>query len=133
MSGLFFDRKDFGKLFIRLVFGIALAVKGVAFLVKGPSSLTLLGSILGIIGVTFFPLYLGWAVAVCHVVCGIMIAIGVFFKTSTFLFGTFFLLEAILEYQTGSDPIKEVAYPVMLAAVMYGFVFIGSGTYSIHK
>ncbi|MDR2602956.1 MAG: hypothetical protein LBC11_00130 [Puniceicoccales bacterium] len=133
MSGLHFDRQDFGKLFIRLVFGIILAAKGVVFLVEGQPSLTLLGSILSIVGIASLPLYLGWVIAVCHIVCGIMIALGAFFKISTFLFGTFLLLEAAFKYKMGGNLIREVANLVMLAAVMYGFVFIGSGTYTIQK
>ncbi|MDR1457625.1 MAG: hypothetical protein LBI47_02125 [Puniceicoccales bacterium] len=137
MSGLFFDRQDFGKLFIRLIFGIVLAAKGIMFFVEGPSSLALLGGIRSVSlstgGTLPLPLYLGWIIAICHIVCGIMIALGAFFKTSTFLFGTFFLLEAVLKYQAGSNPIEEVAHLAMLAAAMYGFMFIGSGAHTIQK
>ncbi|MDR0693361.1 MAG: hypothetical protein LBF49_02195 [Puniceicoccales bacterium] len=133
MSALLFDRQDFGKLFIRLVFGIVLAAKGIMFCMEGQSSLILLGSILSVTGVTSLPLCLGWIVAVCHIVCGIMVALGAFFKTSTFLFGTFFLLEAALKYQMGSNLVGEIAYLVMLAAAMYGFMFIGSGAYTVQK
>jgi hypothetical protein len=53
---------------------------------------------------------------------------GAFFETSAFLLGTFALLEAILKYRMGSRLMNKVAYIVMLSAVMYGFIFIGSGS-----
>ncbi|MDR2777092.1 MAG: hypothetical protein LBB17_03575 [Puniceicoccales bacterium] len=133
MSSLHFDREDFGKLFIRLVLGITLAAKGVMFLVEGQSFLTTLGKNLSIVGVTFWPLFLGGVIAICHIVCGITMAIGAFFKTSTFLFGTFFLLEAAFKYHIGSNLSGKISYLVMLSAVMYGFMFIGSGSYAVQK
>jgi uncharacterized membrane protein YphA (DoxX/SURF4 family) len=133
MSGLLFNREDFGKLFIRLVLGIILAAKGVMFLIEGQSFLAMLGKNLSIVGITFWPLFLGGVIAICHIVCGITVALGAFFKTSMFLFGTFFLLEAIFKYHTGSNLIGKVAYLVMLSAVMYGFMFIGSGSYAVQK
>ncbi|MDR1173275.1 MAG: hypothetical protein LBJ75_03630 [Puniceicoccales bacterium] len=133
MSGLLFNRENLGKLFIRLVLGIILAARGVMFLVGGQSSLTMLGDILSIVGVTLWPLYLGGVIAICHVVCGITVALGTFFKTSTFLFGTFFLLEAASKYHAGNNLIGEVSYLIMLSAIMYGFMFIGSGSYAVQK
>ncbi|MDR1528585.1 MAG: hypothetical protein LBS22_03315 [Puniceicoccales bacterium] len=133
MSGLLFNRENFGKLFIRLVLGIVLAAKGVMFLIEGQSSLAMLGKFLSIVGITFWPLYLGGVIAICHIVCGITIALGAFFKTSTFLFGTFFLFEAAFKYHAGNNLTGEVAHLAMLSALMYGFMFIGSGSYAVQK
>ncbi|MDR1891226.1 MAG: hypothetical protein LBQ23_03585 [Puniceicoccales bacterium] len=133
MSGSLLDKENFGKLFIRLVLGIILAAKGITFFIHGQPALTLLGKILSVVGITFWTLHLGWAIAICYIVCGITMALGAFFKTSTFLLGTFSLLEAAFKYYTGGDPVSEVAHMVMLSATMYGFVFIGSGSYSVQK
>ncbi|MDR1433068.1 MAG: hypothetical protein LBI61_01860 [Puniceicoccales bacterium] len=133
MNGNFFNKENFGKLFIRMILGIILTAKGIYVFVGGRTALLTLGKILAAVGVTFWPLYFGWAIAVICVVCGIMFAIGAFFKTSAFLLGTVILLETVFKYYASCPLVDSVAISAMLSAAMYGLLFIGPGTYAVDK
>ncbi|MDR2779377.1 MAG: hypothetical protein LBB16_03805 [Puniceicoccales bacterium] len=133
MSGSLFDRENFGKLFIRFVLGSILAAKGIIFFVQGQPALTLLGKMLSIVGITFWPLYLGWIMAICYIICGVTVVLGAFFKASTFLLGTFAMLDAVFKYHMGGDVVGEITHCVILSTVMYGFMFIGPGSYAVQK
>jgi putative oxidoreductase len=128
-----FNRENSGKLFMRLVLGPILTAKGVVFFVKGKTSLIAIGGILSAIGITFWPLVFGWIIAAVCVVCGVTFAIGAFFKTSAFFLGTFTLFEAIFRHFSGANLMDNVAYALMLSAVLYGFIFVGPGTYVVQK
>lgn len=133
MSIQFFNGENFGKLFIRVILGLILTAKGIVFFVDGQMALLTLGKILNVIGITFWPLYFGWIIAVICVLCGVTFAIGAFFKTSTFLLGTITLLEAAFKYYINFPLMDTVAYAAIPSVVMYGFLFIGPGTYAVDR
>jgi hypothetical protein len=43
------------------------------------------------------------------------------------------LLEAVFKYAVGGPLMDAVAYTLMLSAVMYGFMFVGPGSYVVQK
>ncbi|MDR1401705.1 MAG: hypothetical protein LBI81_01975 [Puniceicoccales bacterium] len=127
-----FDRENFGKLLVRLVLGTILATNGVMAFVGGKTTLISLGEISRIIGFPWM-LYFGWMMAVASIVCGITFAIGAFFRVSTFLLGTVILAEAICKYCIGHSFLHSVSYILMLSIAVYGFLFIGAGSYAVQK
>jgi hypothetical protein len=109
---------------------MVLATKGIMFFVGGNNALIALGKVLSIIGITSWPLHFGWAMAMIYIVGGITFAVGAFFRISTFSLGTIVLLETTFKYSTNRPFMDDVAYALVLAATMYGFMFIGPGTYA---
>jgi hypothetical protein len=133
MSNLWVDKENFGKLLIRLVLGVVLIAKDIVFFVQSHPTLTLLGKTLSIIGINLYPLRLGFGIAICYIICQTTVALGAFLKTSTFLSGTFTILEAVFKYHIGGDLVGEVVHVVILSSMMYGFMLIDSGSYSVQK
>ena len=125
-----FIGEDTGKLFVRCVLGILLTIKGVMFFVDGARSLMAISKFLSIVGVNFWPLWVGRVVAVIRLLFGITFLLGAFFKTSAFLLGSALLFDAACGYYLG---INDYVLCLMLASVMYGFIFIGAGQYSVQK
>ncbi|MDR1413882.1 MAG: hypothetical protein LBI56_03020 [Puniceicoccales bacterium] len=127
-----FDRESFGRLAVRLILGVILAAKGVMVFVGGKSIFLTIGKISAVSGVQWLQ-YGAWVIAVLSIVCGVTFAIGAFFKASTLLLGTIVLLEAVCKHYIGYPFINGISNILMLSVAIYGFLFIGSGSYSVQK
>lgn len=125
-----FDTENFGKLLLRLFVGGYFVILGVNFFVDGHRALILLGRITNILGITFSPIFFGSAFAMMHIVFGMTILIGFWFRLSCCLLGTITMFEAIIAAYTHARIFGIVLPTLVLSMVVYSMMFIGGGRFS---
>ncbi|MDR2436438.1 MAG: DoxX family membrane protein [Puniceicoccales bacterium] len=128
-----FDSENFGKLFMRLFLGIFFMANGVHFFAYGHSALAILGKMLGAIGIHFSPVIFGGILATIHIVCGLTVVIGFFFRTSCFLLGLISLLKVAVAILAGGSITNDTAYAFTVGMTMFGMMFTGGGRFAAGK
>jgi putative oxidoreductase len=108
-------------------------VNGVYFFVCGHAALAVLGTVFGVIGIHFSPILFGGMLAAMHIVCGLTMVMGFFFRWSCFLLGSISLLEAAIAIFMGKSILNDVAYIFIVSMVTFGLMFTGSGKFSATK
>lgn len=127
-----FKKPDFGLLVIRLVLGSTYVIHGLTKFEGGTHVLERVGSVLDVFGITAFPVFFGGLAALCEMLGGCLIFVGYKFRFAVF---AVFLVMAIAFYThfIKSGSFGECAWPLEMAAVFIGLLFIGPGKYSVDK
>ncbi|MGB0371235.1 MAG: DoxX family protein [Opitutales bacterium] len=128
-----FEKPDFGKLLIRIGFGITFIALGIPKLAGGVDKWTGIGAAMAKIGLpleAFYPAF-GLAAALAEFLGGIAILIGFGFRTACF-FLCFTMIVAAAT-QVGGDPWFQVLWPASMAFYFLGAMFMGPGSISVQK
>jgi uncharacterized membrane protein YphA (DoxX/SURF4 family) len=127
----FWDKENFGKLFIRLLVGLFFIALGIRYFSGGMSSLQILGAIFNTLGVTFWPGIWGVCSAVVLILSGMCFLIGFFFRTNCALLLLVFFLKLLTVWffsKNFFDP--EFLLNASLAVLLFAFLFMGAGRFS---
>jgi uncharacterized membrane protein YphA (DoxX/SURF4 family) len=127
----FWEKENFGKLLIRLTFGLFFVALGIRHFTGGMSALRTLGAIFEVIGLTFWPGFLGTFSAIILILGGMCFLIGFFFKTNCSLLWLVFLLRALTHWfwaRNFFDP--TFLCDAMVTLLLFSFLFIGPGRFS---
>ena len=121
-----------GLLFMRLAFGSYSAYYGFPKLFSGVATWEHIGGSLAVLGITFMPVIWGFLIAAIEFIGGICLALGIFFKGSSFLLflrAALYLLIAIIGH-AGLDSL----FPILLHTSVYmGLFLLGEGDYALGR
>ena len=123
---------DFGLLIIRLGLGVMFVVHGAPKLVGGAEKWSRLGEAMAHVGFDFWPTLWGFMAAGSELFGGIFLAMGLFFKPSTFLLAFTMLVASIMHLARG-DGILVASHAIELCCVFSGLFFVGPGKYVVKK
>jgi putative oxidoreductase len=133
MKGInsFWEKENFGKLFIRLFLGLFFVASGVRYFSGGVSALQLLGAIFNVIGITFWPIIFGIISAVILVLSGMCFLIGFFYRLNCGLLLAIFFLKALGNgYSLGNFFDAEFLLNILITLSLFAFLFMGAGRFS---
>ncbi|MDR1907096.1 MAG: hypothetical protein LBQ03_02670 [Puniceicoccales bacterium] len=127
----FWDKENFGKLFMRLLMGLFFIALGIRYFSGGMSSLQILGTIFNVLGITFWPGIWGVFSAVVLILAGMCFLIGFFFRTNcAFLLLLFFLKSLTVWVFSKNFFDGEFLLNASLAVMLFSFLFMGAGRFS---
>jgi putative oxidoreductase len=133
MKGIdsFWEKENFGKLFIRLFLGLLFVASGVRYFSGGISALQVLGAIFSVIGITFWPIIFGIISAVILVLSGMCSLIGFFYRLNCGLLLVIYFLKA-LGNRSGLKNFFEAEFllNILIALLLFAFLFMGAGRFS---
>jgi uncharacterized membrane protein YphA (DoxX/SURF4 family) len=133
MKGItsFWDKENFGKLFIRLVIGLFFIALGIRYFSGGMFSLRALGAIFNAIGIAFWSGLWGTFSAVILILSGMCFLIGFFFRTNCGLLLLVFFLKALATWTALENFFDdEFLLSASLAVMLFSFLFMGAGRFS---
>ena len=133
-----FQRPDLGLFIIRAALALILIYAGWNKFQGGEGTLNAVGANIKYIGmepgtnnvVTFF---FGILAAGSELVGGLLLLVGLLFRTATVpLLGTM-LVATLYKFQTGGGELSEFGYPLIVFLVLLGLLFTGPGKYCLQK
>jgi len=119
-----------GLLIIRLILGVSLMIHGLPKLAGGADKWTALGSVMGMFGITFAPVFWGFMAAISEFFGGLFLALGLFRKTSCLLIFSTMLVAALMHTMKG-DPSGKILHPLEIGFTVVGLFFTGYGSISL--
>lgn len=123
--------KDFGILIARLGVGLGyLFVHGWGKILKGPELWEKLGSVMNNLGITYIHVFWGFMASISEFGGGILLILGLFTRTAS-SFMAFTMIVAAVNHFSKLDPWSRVIYPVEMFSVLFLFIFIGAGKFSL--
>jgi uncharacterized membrane protein YphA (DoxX/SURF4 family) len=127
----FWEKENFGKLFIRLFLGLFFVASGIRYFAGGISALQGLGAIFSAIGMTFWPAIFGIFAAVILILSGMCFLIGFFYRLNCGLLLLVFFLKALANgYRWQNFFDAEFLLNILIALLLFAFLFIGAGRFS---
>jgi uncharacterized membrane protein YphA (DoxX/SURF4 family) len=133
MKGIisFWDKENFGKLFIRLTVGLFFVALGIRYFSQGMTSLQILGAIFYAIGITFWPGLWGVFSAVILILSGMCFLIGFFFRTNCALLLLLFFFKGLAVWGSSRNFFDaELLLNASLSVLLFSFLFMGAGRFS---
>jgi putative oxidoreductase len=122
--------QDGALLIARVGIGISyVIVHGWKKLIGGPQRWETLGNAMKNLGIEFFPALWGFMAAFTETVGGLLIVLGLFFRSAAALI-LITMFVAAIRHIVNDDPLSKIAYPIEMAMLMILFLFIGAGRYS---
>ncbi|MDR1366912.1 MAG: DoxX family protein [Puniceicoccales bacterium] len=127
----FWEKENFGKLFIRLVIGLFFIAFGIRHFAGGMLSLQALGVIFSTIGITFWPGVWGVFSSVILILSGMCFLIGFFFRTNCVLLSLVFFLKLLTTWSSSKNFFDvEFLLNASLTVLLFSFLFMGAGRFS---
>lgn len=133
-----FIRPEFGLLIIRATLGLTLLYFGLAKFLGGQPVLIQIGKSIEVIGIsapdsTPMPLFFGIMAALTEMIGGLLMTLGLFFRSTTALLIFVMTVATISKYaQTGGD-FSLWAHPFTYTLVLLGLLFTGPGQLSMQR
>ena len=124
--------RNTGLLILRVGLGIMMMTHGIPKLTGGMKMWEGVGSAMGNIGITFFPVFWGLAAAVVETFGGFLFVLGLAFRPAC-LFLAFVMLTASINHFAGGDGLGGASHAIELGFVFLGLMFVGPGKYSVDK
>jgi putative oxidoreductase len=122
--------RDHGLFIMRVGVGAAFMVHGWPKISGGPEMWERLGGAVGIFGLDFAPVFWGFMAAVSEFVGGMLLALGLFARTASFLLCCTMVVAAS-SHIAGGDGFNRYSHALKLVFVFAGLLFTGAGKFSI--
>lgn len=129
----FFAKPNLGLLILRGFLGLMMVIHGMPKLLGNASLLTEIGQKMSVIGISFAPLFWGFCIALVETLGGLFLILGFFFRPAAFLLFLHLAIQAYYFHTTKANFLNVTAYPLELAIVFLGLLFIGPGKISVDK
>lgn len=129
----FCDKPDFGFLVIRVVVGVLFVAAGIGKFLGGSSTLTGVGEAMGVFGINFAPLLWGVLAALTETVGGFLLIIGFLFRGAAFFLFCTMIVATALKIDGGGDFVRDIGFPLVMAAISVGLMFTGPGKFAAQK
>lgn len=127
------SHRDEALLVVRILLGaMFIFVHGGAKLMGGEAAWTKVGSMIGILGITFAPTFLGLIASLCELVGGIFIFLGLFTRLGAALIFSTLIIAAPTMYLV-TKSLFGAAAPIEDALFMIVLIFVGGGKYSLDQ
>lgn len=133
-----FRHPDLGLLIIRLSLGIVFVIAGYNKFIGGEATLNAVGANIKYIGLdvgtnNISTMFFGCLAAGVEVACGAGLAVGLLFRTSAFGLFLTMLVATLMKVDTAVNGINDFGYPMVMALVSLGLLFIGAGKICLQK
>jgi putative oxidoreductase len=122
--------KDVGLLIMRIGIGVIFIKHGVGKLGGGYDKWVWAGTQMGLLGITWFPVFWGLCAACAEFFGGLALAIGIGTRIAAF-FMAITMIVATAYHISNNDPFTAISHPLSLLVVFVGFMIAGAGRYSI--
>ena len=133
-SKKFFEKDNFGKLFLRLSIGSYFIASGVKYFAGGWIFLRSLGEIFKFLGLNFWPGFWGVVSATILILSGMSFLIGFFFRINCAILSLIFLLKTLVSWFLDKNYWNvEFLFNLNLFFILISFIFIGAGQFSADK
>lgn len=119
-----------GLFIIRIIYGTYFAYHGFPKLFSNPETWESLGGVLAPLGITFFPVVIGFLLAAIECIGGLCFALGFFFKGASFalfLRAFLFFILAFLNHPGAEELLSSLLFP----SVFLGLFLLGEGKYAL--
>jgi len=123
-------RYDTGLLILRLGIGISMMLHGWPKLTGGAELWGHLGQAMGNLGITFLPVYWGFAAACAEFFGGLLLALGLMFRIASAVL-VFQMIVASTFHLAGGDGFQVASHALELLVVFFSLIFIGPGRCSL--
>ncbi|MCE5272507.1 DoxX family protein [bacterium] len=123
-------RYDTGLLILRLGIGISMMLHGWPKLMGGAELWGHLGQAMGNLGITFLPVYWGFAAACAEFFGGLFLALGLAFRIAAAVL-VFQMIVASTFHLAGGDGFQVASHAIELLVVFFSLIFIGPGRCSL--
>ncbi|NOY52258.1 MAG: DoxX family protein [Deltaproteobacteria bacterium] len=124
--------RDGGVLFLRLGLGIAFLFHGIPKITGGPEKWAELGSAMGSMGITLYPVLWGFLAALSETVGGMLLILGLYFRTAC-LFLAMTMAVALQMHIRKGDPFAVYSHALEDGIVFLALLLIGPGKYVLKK
>ena len=125
----FLDRyKDLGLLLLRVGLGIAFLFHGVPKIMSGPEKWKALGGAMGMLGITFVPVFWGFMAALSEAAGGALLILGLFFRPACILLACTMAVALTMHIGKG-DPFAVYSHSLEDGIVFLSLILIGPGKY----
>ena len=134
-SPAFLKNTDLGLLILRIGIGILYVFHGVPKYLKGPDTWTWLGSQTAVLGNGWeftYPL-LGLVAATVETFGGVLLVLGIFFRTSCILLVFTMLVAFLSHFPVEGNWLIEAGWPLEMSLVFLALAFIGPGKYKVAR
>lgn len=125
-----YPRLSFGLLLLRLGLGLSFMAHGSAKLAGGPEGWLGLGGAMANWGITFAPVWWGFAGAMAEFGGGLLVLLGLLFRPACLLL-VFTMVTATLVHLQNGDNYSTLSHALEMAVVFCSLFFTGPGTYSL--
>jgi putative oxidoreductase len=120
--------RDAGWLVLRFGIGATfLFVHGGPKLLAGPEKWTQLGGAMGLIGITFAPVFWGFMAAISETLGGLLLMLGAFVRPAALLMFITMTVASIFHHSRG----ESLMHPLELAIVFLALLVGGEGRYAL--
>lgn len=123
---------DLALLFVRIGLGLMMVFHGWPKLAGGAEKWGQVGGAMGVIGVTFFPVFWGLMAALAETLGGVLLAIGFLTRLNCIALAFVMVIAAMMHMNAG-DGLKVASHAIELGIVFVGLVFIGPGKFSVDR
>lgn len=129
---------NLGLLVIRLVVGGILAYAGFGKFMGGTQTLHAVGQAINSLGLdvgsqNVSTLFFGALAAGSELAGGVLLILGLFFRTSAFFLFMTMLVATLSVYSSSGGNFGQYGYPLVMASVVLGLLFTGPGRISLQK
>ena len=124
------DMLQLGLLLLRVGLGISIFLHGFPKITAGPEMWTMIGSSMGIFGITFAPTFWGFLAALTESVGGLLFALGFFFRPAAIML-TGLMIVALSTHLSAGDDFMVYGHALDLLIVFGSSILIGPGRYSL--
>lgn len=122
--------RDLGLLVLRVGIGIMFMYHGGAKLLAGPDMWTKVGSAMGNLDITFFPVFWGFIASCAEFFGGVLLIIGFLFRPASIIL-TFDMFVATLFHFKHGDGLGIASHAIECGIVFLSLILIGAGAYSL--
>jgi len=127
----FFDKPDFGKLFLRVVLGAIVLTHAIVGLMGGVPALKAYGAAFQPFHITSNPVFWGLLLLLIRAVGSLCFMLGLFFRSACFMVTLSFAVALVYHINAGHDFLSVTSGAARLFAVYFAFLFIGPGSYTL--
>lgn len=127
----FFDKPDFGKLFLRVVLGAIVLTHAIVGLMGGVPALKAYGAAFQPFHITGNPVFWGLLLLLVRAVGSLCFMLGLFFRSACFMVTLSFAVALVYHINAGHDFLSVTSGATRLFAVYFAFLFIGPGSYTL--
>ncbi|MGV3504384.1 MAG: DoxX family protein [Adhaeribacter sp.] len=125
-----YPRLSFGLLLLRLGLGLSFMAHGGAKLAGGPEGWLGLGGAMAHWGITFAPVFWGFAGAMAEFGGGLLVVLGLFFRPVCLVL-VFTMATATLVHLKNGDDYSTLSHALEMGLVFGSLFFTGPGAYSL--
>ncbi len=125
-----YKRQQLGMFILRMGIGLMFIFYGFSKLSGGTSAWKSVGKMLGVIGITWSPIFWGLLTGLLEFVGGIVLSLGLFVHLAGSLLFIVMSTASLILYMNGA-PMSQIFHPMLAGFVFLFFALSGGGDYTM--